>query len=135
MKDTLLNAPLTNECGIVNFNASSQPGSHWVAYYKTGDLRIYFDSFGQITLYEIQKYLKKPDEMDIQVIQRNTDIVQVPGTYTCGHLCLYILKSLSDGSSFRGALNSLTREGEGIQWTNPLADELHKPVRKNFPKI
>ena len=60
MKDTLPNAPLTNECRIVNFNASSKPRSHWVGYYKTGDLRIYLDSSGKITLYEIQKYLKKP---------------------------------------------------------------------------
>ena len=36
--------------------------------------------------------------------------------------------------SFRDTLNSLSKEGHGIQWTNPLADELHKPVRKNFPK-
>ena len=72
-----------------------------------------------MTLYEIQKYLIKPDEMDQQVILRNTDIVQAPGTYTWGHLCLYILKSLSNGLSFRDALDSLTREGERIQWTNP----------------
>ena len=134
MKDTLPSAPHVNEAGIVNFNTLSEPGSHWVAYYKKGDKRIYFDSYGQVTLYEIQKYLKKANEMDKQVIQRNTDIVQIPGTNTCGHLCLYILKSLSDGMSFRDALNSLSKEGQGIQWTNSLADELHKPVRKNFPK-
>ena len=134
MKDTLPSAPHVNEAGIVNFNTLSEPGSHWVAYYKTGDKRIYFDSYGQVTLYEIQKYLKKADEINKQVIQRNIDIVQIPGTNTCGHLCLYILKSLSDGMSFRDALNSLSKEGQGIQWTNSLADELHKPVRKNFPK-
>ena len=110
MKDTLPNIPLVNECGIVDFNATFEPESHWVAYYKTGDLRIHFDSYGQITLYEMQRYLKKPDEMDKQVIQRNTDIVQVPGTYTSGHLCLYILKSLSHSSSFRDGLNSLTQK-------------------------
>ena len=133
MRDTLPQTPNTNECGIVNFNKSSEPGSHWVAYYKIGDLRIYFDSFGQVTLYEVQKYLKKKREEGKKVIQRNTDIVQQPNTSICGHLCLYILKSLSDGMSFRDALNSL-KIGEGIQWTNTLADELHKPVRKNFPK-
>ena len=36
--------------------------------------------------------------------------------------------------SFRDALNSLTKTGKNIQWTNTLADELHKPVRTNFPK-
>ena len=78
-----------------NFNTSAESGSHWVAYHKTGCQRIYFDSYGQVTLYEIQKYLKNENEANEQVIQRNTDIVQAPGTNICGHLCLYILKSLS----------------------------------------
>ena len=50
MKDTLPSALHVNETGIVNFNTSSESGSHWVAYYKTGDKRIYFDSYGQIIL-------------------------------------------------------------------------------------
>ena len=53
-RDCLPTSPRSNECGIVNFNTSSEPGSHWVAYYKNGDERIYFDSFGQVTLYEVQ---------------------------------------------------------------------------------
>ena len=135
MRDCLpTSGPRSKECGIVNFNASSEPGSHWVAYYKNGDERIYFDSFGQVTLYEIQKYLKKPSEEGKPVIQRNTDIVQTPNTKICGHFCLYILNSLSNEISFRDALNSLTKTGKNIQWTNTLADELHKPVRTNFPK-
>ena len=76
MRDCLpTSGPRSNECGIVNFNTSSEPGTHWVAYDKYGDERIYFDSFGQVTLYEIQKYLKKPYEEGKPVIQRNTDIV------------------------------------------------------------
>ncbi len=133
MKDDLPTTPHLKECGIVNFNTIKEPGTHWVAYWK-GDSRIYFDSFGQITLYEVQKYLKTEAEKDKQVIQRNTDIIQPPGTNICGHLCLYVLKGLSEGSSFRDVLNQLSSEGTGINWTNTLADELHKPVRHNFPK-
>ena len=80
MRDNLPKLPHQNECGIVNFNTSLEPGSHWVAYFKKDQNRIYFDSYGQITLNEIQKYLKKENEIDKQVIQRNTDIVQLPGT-------------------------------------------------------
>ncbi len=36
--------------------------------------------------------------------------------------------------SFRDTLNSLTVVGAGIKWTTPLANELHHPVRKHFPK-
>ena len=134
MRDTLPHSPHENECGIVNFNTSKQTGSHWVCYFKKGNERIYFDSYGQVCLFEIQIYLKKPSEIDKQVIQRNTDIVQKPNTNICGHLCLYVLKSLNNGMTFRDVLNRLTMEGAGVKWTSPLANELHKPVRKNFPK-
>lgn len=133
MRDNLPNSPHKNECGIVNFNTSKEPGSHWVCYYKNKD-RIYFDSYGQAILAELSDYLKTEAEKEKNeaVIQRNTDIVQAPNTVICGHLCLYVLKSLSS-MSFRDVLNSLTT-GAGIQWTNNMANELHKPVRKKFLK-
>ena len=122
MRDNLPLVPQENECGIVNFNTTKQSGSHWVCYFKKGDERIYFDSYGQITLYEIQKYLKRPGEKE--VIQRNTDVIQPVGTSICGHLCLYVLKSLCEGLSFQDVLEHLIKEGSGIKWTNTLADEL-----------
>ena len=62
MRDTLPEYPRNTECGIVNFNTHNQPGSHWVCYYKDGRKRIYFDSFGQITPSEVQRYLKTGTE-------------------------------------------------------------------------
>ena len=46
MRNNLPDVPLKNECGIVNFNRSDQPGSHWVGFYKKDHHRIYFDSYG-----------------------------------------------------------------------------------------
>ena len=138
MRDTLPKKPWLIECGIVNFNTSLEPGSHWVAYYKNNKERIYFDSYGQVILAELSDYLKteKEKEKNEAVIQRNTDMVQKFNTQVCGHLCLYVLKSLSLGKTFREILNLLTTDtaGAGIQWTNNMANELHKPVRKKFPK-
>ena len=73
MRDTLPQYPFNVESGIVNFN-TSQPGSHWVCYYRNKNERIYFDSYGQITPVEIQRYLKTGTEFDRgkEVIQRNT---------------------------------------------------------------
>ena len=90
MRDTLPSSPWENECGIVNFNLSKQSGSHWVCYFKKGSERIYFDSFGQISLFELQKYLKNPSKWNQQVIQRNTNVVQDPGTKICG---IYVFMS------------------------------------------
>ena len=97
MRDTLPKTAYNKECDIVNFNTSEQVGSHWVCYFKDGlEQRIYFDSFGQVTLDEIHKYLKTREEYETEkaVIQRNTDIVQSVNTHVCGHLCLFVLTSL-----------------------------------------
>ena len=90
MRDTLPQYPFNVESGVVNLNTSSQPGSHWVCYYRNKNERIYFHSYGQITPVEIQRYLK-------EVIQRNTDIVQAANTSVCGPICLVVLKSLTNG--------------------------------------
>ena len=110
MRDTLPKRTHKRECGIVNLNTSKESGSHWVAYQKDGNKRIYFDSFGQITPWEIQKYLKTNEELERGkgVIQRNTDIVQAINTNVCGHLCLFVLKSLTEGLSFQEVINKLT---------------------------
>ena len=109
MRDTLPDNPQRKECGIVNLNTSKENGSHWVAYWKNGKNRIYFDSFGQITPEEIQKYLKTRSEFieNSSCIKRNTDIVQAENTIICGHLCLYVLNSLADGKTFQDILNTL----------------------------
>ena len=80
MRDTLPRYPYSTDCGIVNLNTSSQSVSH--CYYRNKNVRIYFDSYGQITHVEIQRYLKTGSEFDRdkEVIQRNTGIVQAANT-------------------------------------------------------
>ena len=93
--------PFNIECGIVNLNTSGQSGSHWVCYYRNGNERFYFDSYGQITPAEMQRYLKAGIEFKrgSEVIQRNTDIVQAVNTSVWGHLCLVVQKSLTNGEN------------------------------------
>ena len=110
MRDTLPKKPWCRECGIVNFNTSKEPSSHWVCYYKNGSDYLYFDSFGQITPIEIQKYLKtrKQFESDEAAIQQNTDIVQHINTHVCSHLCLFVLMPLTrEHLSYQDVLNVL----------------------------
>ena len=92
MRDTLpRQTPHSVECGIINLNTSSQSGSHWVCYYRNKSNRICFDSFGQITQVEIQRYLKIGTEFarGREVMQRNTD------------LCIFVLKSLASDEQFQ----------------------------------
>ena len=109
MRDQLPVTSNEKESGIVNLNTSQQTGSHWVGYFKDGAKRMYFDSFGQITPLEIQKYLKTKKEFENQdpVIERNTDIVQQPNTNICGHLCIYVLDNLSKGKNYSDVIQSL----------------------------
>ena len=96
MRDTLPQYPLNIECSTINLNTSDQSGRHWVCYYRNGSDRLYFDSYGQRTPVEIQRYLKIGIEFKrgSEVIQRNTDIVQAVNTSASGHLCLFVLKSI-----------------------------------------
>ena len=52
-----------NECGIYNLQDSDEPGSHWCAYYKKGDERYAYDSFGLEPCDELLAYLKTPLEL------------------------------------------------------------------------
>ena len=89
-----------------------QSSSHWGCYFKDGMKRsLYFDSFGQTTPAEIQKYLKTKKEYETgkAVVQRNTDIVQHVNTHVCGHLCLFVLTSLTrKHQSYQDVLNQLS---------------------------
>ena len=99
------------ECGIVNFNLSFQQGTHWVCYYKKNTERMYFDSFGVITPIQVQKYLKTKNEFKnkIGVIQRSSDVLQSYNTVICGQYCLYFLKSISLGNTYRQTIDNLTQ--------------------------
>ena len=111
MIDTLLKLSKKRECGIVNFSLSKDDGTHWVCYFKDNSIKIYFDSYGQITPLQIQNYLKTKRERGTAVIQRNTDVVQPTNTSICGHLCLFVLKALSGRRwSFQQVLNNLNAD-------------------------
>ena len=62
---------------------------------------------------EIQRYLKIGIEFKrgSEVIQRNTDIVQAANTSVCDHLCIFILKLLTNSEKFQSNLNHMRHYG------------------------
>lgn len=85
-RDDLPSKPKIKECGIINLNELHEPGSHWVAYIKNKDLKLYFDSFGDLPPPpELYSYLGKNIRYNIEKFQTFDEIV-------CGHLCLSFLK-------------------------------------------
>lgn len=91
MKDELPLKPHKNECGILNLNNSYQNGSHWVAWFKKGNFKFYFDSYGDTNPpKELIKYLGKDN------IYYNEDRIQnYDDPPICGHLCLIFLENLN----------------------------------------
>ena len=100
LRNTLPKRPKKNECGILNLDDTSGNGTHWVAWYKNGKTKYYFDSFGIQPPMELISYLKSP-------LHYNTEEIQPRDQVFCGHLCLYVLKHLSDGEGFQDVINTL----------------------------
>ena len=98
LMDTIPGKPNNKECGILNLDSSGGPGTHWIAWYKNGNNKIYFDSYGIQPPKEIIKYLGKG-------INYNTDQLQPRGEVFCGHLCLHVLKELNEGVDFQTIIN------------------------------
>ena len=109
MRDELPPRPHHQECGVLNFNTHLQRGSHWVCWYKNGNERYYFDSFGEPPPFEMMTYLKTDEEMrdDSPVIRRSAVTVQHYESNECGSLCLFVLKLLSENVPFSQILETL----------------------------
>lgn len=87
MRDTLsTNGPHQHESAIVNLDENVGPGTHWVAYKKTGRKIIYFDSFGNLPPpFELTNYFGDGS------VHYNYKRYQEYDTIECGHLCLKFL--------------------------------------------
>jgi len=87
MRNELPLKPWTNESGILNLNDSNEEGSHWVAWVQEGNLKIYFDSYGEFNPpTELVNYLGKKN------LQISTNIYQHYNDPP-GHLCLEFIKN------------------------------------------
>ena len=109
MRDELPSKPRKIESGILNLNTSYEAGSHWVAWYKDGKERYYFDSFGEPPPIEMMQYLKsnRELELDLPAIRQNAVTVQHDISNECGSLCIFVLKQLSSGITFSKILETL----------------------------
>lgn len=99
VRDELPKKPKKVECGILNLDNSQGNGTHWTAYIKKGNKKLYFDSYGLAPPVELVKYLKDP-------VYYNSERIQPDGEVFCGHLCLYVLKKC-EHEDFQQVINSL----------------------------
>jgi len=98
LRDTLPKKPKRNECAIMNLDDTSGDRTHWVAWFKRGDKKWYFDSFGLPPPTELNDYLSDlfyPTEQ----IQPRQEII-------CCHHCLFVLKEMQKGKGLREIINN-----------------------------
>ena len=94
MDDELPKQPLMDECGIINLESSKDQGSHWCCWWKKGNDKYYFDSYGILPSKSIVKYLKSP-------ILYSTFQIQQFNDGNCGEWCLYVLNELNKGKDYK----------------------------------
>ena len=97
LRDTLPKKPKRNECTIMNLDDPSGDGTHWVAWFKRGDKKWYFDSFGLPPPTELNNYLGD--------VFYPTEQIQPSQVVICGHLCLFALKEMQKGKHLQEIFN------------------------------
>lgn len=90
MRDSLPSKPKKYESAIINLDSKYGTGTHWVAYKKSEDCVVYFDSFGD---------LRPPTELidyfgSSVKISYNYKRKQAFNSVICGHLCLKFLSNV-----------------------------------------
>ena len=87
---------IKKECGIINLDGTSGPGTHWVSYRNLDSVVEYFDPFGLIMPDEAKKYFNTSGKH----IVYSMDKIQNRNTVLCGYWGLYFLIERQKGNSF-----------------------------------
>jgi len=99
LRDTLPTWPRRNECAILNLHNTSGNGTHWVAWFKRGNAKFYFDSFRLPPPTELNKYLNGDVFYPTEQIQSRREVF-------CGHLCFFVLKEMQKGKHLQEIINN-----------------------------
>jgi len=97
LRDTLPKKPKRNECAITNLYDTSGDGTHWVVWFKCGNNKFYFDSFGLPLPTEFNDYLGD--------VFYPTEQIQPRQEVFCGHLCLFVLKEMQKEKHLQEIIN------------------------------
>ena len=72
---------IRKECGIINLDDMTGPGTHWVCYRNIDSVVEYFDPFGLIMPNEALKYFRTSEKR----IVYSMDEIQNRNTVLCGY--------------------------------------------------
>ena len=112
-RDNLPKRIRKEECGIINLDDFSGPGTHWVCWRniepRSGpgqspdeDICEYFDSFGLPMPTEVMEYLI----ISGKTLFYSPDEIQERSSVLCGYWCLYYLFERQNGKSIFEVLHN-----------------------------
>ena len=93
---------IKKECGIINLDDMTGPGTHWVCYRNINNVVEYFDPFGLIMPNEALEYFNTSGKRIVYSI----DEIQNRSTVLCGYWCLYFLFERQRGTSFLDVIHN-----------------------------
>ena len=104
MRDQLPSRLRKRERAVINLDRTSGSGTHWTCYDVSPEKILYFDSYGLPPPRELVEYLGNSSNFSYNTFKLqgiNSRGISPP---ICGHLCLIMLKKLSDGEDFLSIL-------------------------------
>ena len=93
---------IRKECGIINLDDMTGPGTHWVCYRNIDNIVEYFDPFGLIMPKEALEYFRTARKR----IVYSMDEIQNRSTVLCGYWCLYYLFERQRGTSILDVIHN-----------------------------
>ena len=93
---------IRKECGIINLDDMTGPGTHWVCYRNIDNVVEYFDPFGLIMPNEALEYFNTSGKR----IVYSMDEIQNRNTVLCGYWCLYYLFERQRGNSILNVIHN-----------------------------
>ncbi|CAH3185477.1 unnamed protein product [Porites lobata] len=93
---------IRKECGVINLDDMTGPGTHWVCYRNIDNVVEYFDPFGLIMRNEALEYFRTSGKR----IVYSMDEIQNRNTVLCGYWCLYYLFERQRGTSILDVIHN-----------------------------
>ena len=118
MSDEVKELPENNFSAILNFQLSSEKGSHWVSLYshktaadaKHGERLYYFDSYGTPVQKQVIEKFLQGERSSNKSIRTHDYKIQPLASSMCGQLSLLVIYLLSNGFKYEDIVNSLKND-------------------------
>lgn len=118
--DQLPAKPARRQCGVINADDSSGPGTHWVGYFVSPETKyvLYFDPFGMDVDPRVATYLKRSGKEAVRITTQVQDLT----SEACGYYVLYFLDEMNSGVSV----------GEFLVQFDPVDQTKNERILKKF---